>query len=280
MSEPTPYAKLDQPAVCALLFHPRVVPRQAPPAGASDLEVAVAPGIRVTVRCHAAAPAAPAILFFHGNGEIVTDYDEIGRAFVAQGVSFLVADYRGYGWSEGEPSAGSMLADSHAILAAVQGWRAATGGSAPLVVMGRSLGSACAIELAAAQPAAVAGLVIESGFATTLPLLQALGLDTARLGIAEPDGFGNLQKISGVSRPTLIIHAQHDQLIPLGNAEMLQVQSPARGKEFQVVPGADHNTILARAGERYFEVIARFCLRLAGRRGRRAPAGPPVTRQG
>jgi len=45
--------------------------------------------------------------------------------------------------------------------------------------MGRSLGSAPAIELAAAHADRVCGLIIESGFAFAGPLLRLLGIDAA-----------------------------------------------------------------------------------------------------
>jgi pimeloyl-ACP methyl ester carboxylesterase len=135
--------------------------------------------------------------------------------------------------------------------------------------MGRSLGSACAIELAAADDGDITGLIIESGFAETLPLLLNLGVDTQSLDITEADGFNNLRKISQFSKPTFILHAQHDRIIPLTSAETLQVHSSARSKEFQMVPGADHNTILDVAGNLYFEAIKRFTDKIAGKRPKR-----------
>ena len=51
-----------------------------------------------------ADPAAPSILFFHGNGEIVADYDDLGPLYNRMGINFLAADYRGYGRSTGRPT--------------------------------------------------------------------------------------------------------------------------------------------------------------------------------
>jgi pimeloyl-ACP methyl ester carboxylesterase len=135
--------------------------------------------------------------------------------------------------------------------------------------MGRSLGAAAALELAASHAEAFAGLIIESGFATTLPLLMNLGIDVAGLGISEEDGFRNVRKISSFTKPTLIIHGQYDEIIPVNSAAILQAQSPARSKEFQVVPGASHNTIIASAGELYFSVIKQFCNKISGIRAPR-----------
>lgn len=257
------YAKLDQPEVTRRLFAPRLDPGGTPLPGAVDHLIAVADHVRVHARFHLAGPEDPNILFFHGNGEIVSDYDDVGPQFVAQHMSLLAVDYRGYGLSDGESTATAMLHDAHVIFSEVQRWLAAENRTGPLLVMGRSLGSAPALELAAEHGDAIAALIIESGFAFTAPLLECIGVDTVAAGITEADGFKNMLKITRCPQPTLIIHAQHDQIIPVSDADTLQVQSAAHSKELQVVPKADHNTIIARTGALYFQVIGRFASRIA-----------------
>jgi alpha-beta hydrolase superfamily lysophospholipase len=266
------YSKMDHPAVLRVLFHPR---RQEspPPAGAVDLTLRMADEIRLGARFFPAAEAAlaPILLFFHGNGEIAGDYDELGLEFAGEGVNFLAVDYRGYGLSEGLPSASTMLADAHAVLQEGQGWLNASGCAGPLLVMGRSLGSVSAIELMATHQEKLAGLVIDSGFAFTMPLLANLGLDLSATALSEADGFKNQLKISLVRKPTFILHGQQDQIIPVASAEVLQARCGARSKEFVIVPGADHNTIFERTGPLYCKTICRFikqALRTTGPRKR------------
>ena len=102
---------------------------------------------------------------------------------------------------------------------------------------------------------------------------MALGVDLAHLGITEEDGFRNVRKISTCTKPTLLIHGQYDEIIPLNSAAILQAQSPARSKELQVVPGASHNTVIAKGGELYFSVIKRFCNKICGIREPRRKKG-------
>jgi pimeloyl-ACP methyl ester carboxylesterase len=264
------YSKLDQPEVLQIIFHPRREPDTGPPpSNAVDEAITVADGVRLHARFHLAGQEEPNILFFHGNGETVSDYDDIGSFYTRFGMNFLAVDYRGYGRSSGSPTVTAMLADAHQVLAAVKAWLSAAGHTGPLLIMGRSLGAAAALELAASHADSVAGLIIESGFATTLPLLMNLGVDVAGLGITEEDGFRNVRKISSFTKPTLIIHGQYDEIIPVNSAAILQAQSPARAKEFQVVPGASHNTIIASAGELYFSVIKQFCNKISGIRAQR-----------
>jgi alpha-beta hydrolase superfamily lysophospholipase len=263
------YAKLDQPGVLQVIFHPREEYDSQLPPSAIDHDIVVEEGVRVGARFHVAGMADPNILFFHGNGEIVADYDTIGPMYNQHGLSFLIADYRGYGRSGGAPTVTSMMQDAHVVLEEVLSWLQAERRTGPLVVMGRSLGSACAIELAASNEDDISGLIVESGFALTVPLLRCLGVDTQALGITEEHGFRNNEKIAQFSKPTLFIHAQHDQFIPVTSAELLQVACAARSKEFQVVPGADHNTIMVQTGKRYFETIKQFTNKIEGKRENR-----------
>jgi alpha-beta hydrolase superfamily lysophospholipase len=263
------YAKLDQPEVLDVIFHPRQVHDSQPPAGAVDHDVVVEEGIRVGARFHMAGMGDPNILFFHGNGEIVADYDSIGPMYTEHGLSLLIVDYRGYGTSGGVPTVTSMMRDAHLVFKEVLRWLRADNRTGPLVIMGRSLGSACAIDLAASEADNISGLIVESGFAQTVPLLNCLGVDTQALGITEADGFKNKEKIAQFAKPTLIIHAQHDQFIPVMSAEMLQVHCPARSKEFHMIPGADHNSTMVRAGRIYFEIIKRFTNKIEGKREKR-----------
>ena len=266
------YTKLDQPAVLAALFHPRA-DTSPTPAGAVDVSIPVGDGITVGGRLHPAPDAMAAnILFFHGNGEVAADYDDLGPRYNAKGLSLLAVDYRGYGRSTGVPTASNMLADAHLILAWIKEWLAKEERTGPLVVMGRSLGSAPALELAAGRDPAIAGLIIESGFAFTVPLLKNLGIDCAGLGITEGDCFRNQHKIAAYDKPTYILHAQFDQIIALDSAETLQAQSGAHAKEFAIIPGADHNNIIEKVGDMYFSEIKRFTGKL-GKPQRRAKAG-------
>jgi alpha-beta hydrolase superfamily lysophospholipase len=263
------YAKLDQPGVLQVIFHPRQEYDSEPPPSAVDHDVVVEEGVRIGARFHMAGTGDPNILFFHGNGEIVADYDSIGPMYNEHGLSFLIVDYRGYGKSGGVPTVTSMMRDAHVVFKEVLNWLQAENRTGPLVIMGRSLGSACAIELAASNEDDISGLIVESGFALTVPLLSCLGVDTQALGITEADGLKNHEKIAQFAKPTLIMHAQHDQFVPVMSAEILQVHCAARSKEFHMIPGADHNTIMMQAGKRYFETIKQFTNKIEGKREKR-----------
>ncbi len=249
---------LDRPEVLAHLFHPRKDKVQTAPRGAVDFFITVDHGVQLGARFYPADPDEPHILFFHGNGEIASDYDAIGPVYNQHGISFLVVDYRGYGQSGGKPTASCLLSDSHTIFREVRNWLESRDRSGLLIVMGRSLGSAPVLEIACCYQDEIAGLILDSAFARTVTLLNRLGVATDTLGISEKDGFRNFAKIRDIGKPTLIIHGQKDEIIPPEDADILLANSGTMRKELMVAAGCGHNDILLRCGKAYFETISRF----------------------
>nr|VFJ52437.1 MAG: hypothetical protein BECKDK2373C_GA0170839_103617 [Candidatus Kentron sp. DK] len=254
---------LDHPRVNANIFFPRRDTGMTSPAGSEDLRIEVAPGISVAARYHprkgdATDHAAPMLLHFHGNGEIVADYDNLAPLFHAAGASLISADYRGYGQSDGEPTARSLLDDAHKVLDFVMGMRAERGITGPLVIMGRSLGSAPAIELAATRSDDIRGLVLESGFASTPDLLALFGITLDSLGVL-PEGLrDNEDKMAEVRCPVLLLHAERDQLIEPWHARRNFERTTVAKKQLVMIPNADHNTIMMFGGKAYWGGLAAF----------------------
>ena len=251
-------SSLDQPAVLKYLFHPRKDHVQAASQGALDFFIPVEEGVQLGARFYPADPGEPHILFFHGNGEIASDYDAIGPVYNNYGISFLVVDYRGYGQSTGLPTASNLLSDSHTAFREVRCWLEGQGRTGLIIIMGRSLGSAPVLEIACCYQGEIAGLILDSAFARTVPLLNRLGVATNTLGISEMDGFGNFGKIRDIGKPTLIIHGEKDEIIPPEDADILLANSGSMRKQLLLAPGCGHNDILLRCGEDYFQTISRF----------------------
>jgi uncharacterized protein len=265
MLDPNPadYSPLDVPEVLLRLFHPRPeLSSSGVPTESLDLLIPVAGDVVVGARFHPAAATAPTILFFHGNGEIVADYDELAPFYRRQGVNFFPVDYRGYGRSTGDPTVRAMMLDCHEIFHFVRRWLPEMGYPGPLVVMGRSLGSASALELAAAYPDQVAALIVESGFAYAGPLLQLLGVNLAAIGFKEMAGFRNIDKIRAYPGPTLVIHAEHDHIIPLSDGQALYDAAAGADKTLLKIPHANHNDILFQGFAAYMAAIQTRCDRL------------------
>lgn len=252
---------LDHPAVVSVTFHPREeAPWEAVGAdGRGGVEVLFGVGAEISLggRLFWAGENKPLILMFHGNGEIAADYAGLGPFYTEMGLSFLVADYRGYGVSGGTPTGSDLLHDAVTVwdqLPHLLGRLGLTPGK--IFVMGRSLGSAAALEAADQGRIPPAGLIIESGFAHTFPLLERLGL-MVQSEARESMGFRNVDKAARVSMPTLVIHGEEDEIIPVSDGRDLHQASGADKKRLEVIPGAGHNDLMAseEGRTRYFGAI-------------------------
>lgn len=258
------YAVLDRPEVLMFLFHPRPEPADSAiqstksefrVPGSLDMMIAVQDDIAIGASFHMADPSGGNILFFHGNGEIVADYDELGSVYNQMGINFLAVDYRGYGRSGGEPTVTAMMQDCHVIFDFVRKWLRENNFGGPIVLMGRSLGSASVLELAAAYPDLTDGLIVESGFAHAGPLLDLLGIDLVALGFEDRKGFHNVDKIKSFDKPTLIIHAEFDHIIPFSDGQTLYDACPSETKKLLKIPGANHNDIFMRGLQQYLAAV-------------------------
>lgn len=245
----------DRPDVLSIIFHPR--PDTGEPDSERDLEIPVEEDVSLGARLHVCSPAAPLILFFHGNGEIASDYNDIAPVYNQLGINFLAVDFRGYGKSGGSPTVSNLLSDARAVYDRLPGICAARGLSpAKTFVMGRSLGSASAIEIAAHAGDSINGLIIESGFAFGQRLIARLGGPTLSGGEDGKVGTAALAKMPGITVPTLILHGEADLIIPVEDAHALHAHSGAKEKRIVTIPGAGHNDLLWTGQEAYFRAIA------------------------
>lgn len=199
------------------------------------------------------------MLFCHGNAGNISHRLENVQLLVNAGFQVFLFDYRGYGRSQGNPSEGGLALDADAAWAHLRE-RAGSDG-APLVIFGRSLGGAVAIQLATHAEKADA-LIIESSFTSLWGMVRhvlggLLGVD--QLG----DGYPSQDRIRRVHMPLLVIHGEEDELIPIAQGHALfEAANPP--KSWYPIPGAGHNDTVDVGGVDYLERIVKFVEDLSG----------------
>jgi hypothetical protein len=248
----------DNPEIVYRLFFPHREPVSEPNSfNAKNHFIEVEDGVSIGCRFYPAGNDAPNILYFHGNGETVPDYDYVAPVYQNKGLNLFVADYRGYGMSDGSPSSGAMIRDTHPIFKGFKAFLRDLENTGNVFVMGRSLGSAPALEVAYHYQKELKGLIIESGFASGRNQLKRLGLSYL-FQEEEPIGFGNHLKISEVTMPTLIIHGEEDEIIPVTEGKALYSLSGSKEKSSLFIPYAGHNDILMVGLKAYMNAIEGF----------------------
>ena len=174
------------------------------------------------------------ILYFGGNAErIEANRDAFTRMFPARSV-YLVA-YRGYGASTGEASEATLVPDALAVFDEVQHLHAGQ----RIAVIGRSLGSGIASQVAAQRPVERLALVT--------PFDSMIGAANAHYPIFPVDWLLNERYESAKAlrtfrQPILIVHGGRDEIVPEQSTQRLIGMLPAPAKVVRI-GDADHNDI-------------------------------------
>lgn len=255
------YSIFDRPEVLEILFYPRPDWAEPPPGVEAHL-VPLAEGLSLSCRYYPASPSSPLILFFHGNGEVASDYDMIAPLYNGLGIGLFVGEYRGYGRSGGTPTLSSIIRDAHEVFRYVFQKLVAPPPGRRLFLMGRSLGSRPAVDLAAHYGDKVSGLIVESGSASVARLLRFLSPSTPMPNVEklEKDNEALLQSIE---TPLLIIHGEQDMLIPVPSALYLHDKIGSKEKTLVIIPGAGHNDVLLLGMDEYLTSLRQFVFREA-----------------
>lgn len=249
----------DDPRIVSMLFYPRAdVPGNSRLPNVVDGTILLRDGERLGYRLYQHETPRFIVLYFHGNGEVASDYDGIAPMFLREDAALRVVDYRGYGWSTGTPLVSNMLPDAEDAanaLPEILGELA----SLPLFLMGRSLGSASATHLAVTFPERFRGLIVESGFADTPSVFKRLGI---HVDFDDVDGLplGNTQRVAKLTLPLLVIHGEDDTLLPVEHGQQLFDACPHDQKQILRVPRAGHNNLLIYGAADYFNAIRAFMI--------------------
>ena len=178
------------------------------------------------------------ILYFHGNAGNLQRWGEYAVDFTKLGYDILMMDYRGYGKSTGTPTEKNLYDDAQMVFK----WAEDNVPHKKLVIVGRSLGSAVATNLA--KDAKPDLLILETPFDELSSVLYSM---PSRFK------FPNNTNLPKVKCRKLIIHGTDDSVVPLSSAEKLK---PLLNENdlFVVIKGGNHNNL--REFREYHEVLS------------------------
>ena len=178
-------------------------------------------------------PGERALLYFGGNAEDVAGNIELfAEAFPDR--SLYLVNYRGYGGSSGRPSEAGLVADALAVFDQVQAQHT------DVAVMGRSLGSGVAMQVAAMRP--VERLVLATPFDSLVNVARQY-FGWLPVGLLMRDRFDSARRAPVVSAPVLVVIAGEDEIIARERSKALAAAFAPGQAQVVVVPGAGHNTL-------------------------------------
>jgi fermentation-respiration switch protein FrsA (DUF1100 family) len=157
----------------------------------------------------------PVLLFLHGNGGAITDRADRFAFYQSRGYGVAFLSWRGYGGSTGSPSETGLVIDAKAAYDHLRGLGHPPG---RIVLVGESLGTGPAVQLAAANP--VGAVVLEAPYSAAVDLARA-AYPWLPVGLLMKDQFRSRDHIGAVRAPVLILHGEKDRVIPPGFGKRL-----------------------------------------------------------
>lgn len=223
-------------ALCAMLFVKQrdllYFPQPLPPGAEAHTAPLRDSGPKVLVSRRDVA-GADAIVYFGGNGESVAHrLPEFAAAFPRHALYLL--HYRGYAGSAGEPTEAGLVADALALFDQVHARHAR------VVVVGRSLGSGLALQVASQRP--VARLVLVTPYDSIVGLAAEF-YPWFPVALLLQDRYESFRHAPRVRAPTQIIIADGDEVIPRHSSERLHSRFRPGVARLSVLPGVGHNTV-------------------------------------
>ena len=218
-------------------------------AGVTDLTLTTTDGIDLKAWYQPSPHSDITILFLHGNGGHRGYRREFCQLLRAQGAGVLALDYRGYGGSEGTPSEEGLYLDAEAAFRWIE-----ENISGPIILMGESLGSGVAIEIARRHQ--VDGLIIHAGYSSITEVAQS-HFPLIPIGVLLRDHYDSLSKIEELHCPKLFFHGKNDRIIPLRLGERLFLAAP-EPKKWIAIENAAHNDLWLTDLAKYFAEVRIF----------------------
>lgn len=204
--------------------------------GVSEERVKTSDGETIVLWYAPARPGKPTVLFLHGNGGEISGRHERFAYLQGQGLGVLFVSYRGYGASTGSISEQGLVTDALTAYDFLRGK-----GVAPqqIMLLGESLGTGVAIQLAAQKP--VAALALEAPYTATVDIAAGIYW-WLPVRLLMKDQFRSRDYIAAVKVPLLIQHGDADRVVPVeqGRALFAMANEP---KQMVVIPGAGHDVI-------------------------------------
>lgn len=212
-----------------------------PAPGFQAVTLKTSDGLDLAAHWRAPDKGRPAVVWFHGNGGSLEGATNETRLLARNGYGVLLVSYRGYGGNGGSPGEEGFYRDGRAAMALLE----AQGIPAQrTVIIGNSIGSGTAVQMAAEHDAAA--LILVSPF-TSLADVAARAMPIVPVRWLLKDGFDNAAKLPGLDLPILVLHGDADAVVPFELGEALARSNP--GADFRRFEGAGHDLSFQAAAQ-------------------------------
>lgn len=201
-----------------------------------DLLIKSTDDTEIQIWYHKPTTGKELIIFYHGN------YSHLGyrapkfRELIDMGYGFIAPSYRGFGKSSGTPTKEGILNDARAAInfAIEQGHK-----PEDIILIGESLGSGVASQIATEYK--FKGIMLITPYRS----IEARASEIywyIPVKYLIKDNFNNIDNISNIHSPILLVHGTQDDVIPHSHSEAL-IALANEPKKLILYEGKTHSNI-------------------------------------
>lgn len=198
------------------------------------------------------------LIMFHGNAGNIGHRLPIAKVLTADlGYNVFFVEYRGYGFSSGDPNEKGLNIDAQTALDYIRGREDLR--DTKIVIYGQSLGGAVAINLVYRnqKQGDIAALILENTFLSIRSLIPSILPPAKYLAMLCHQIWPSnevLPRIQGI--PILFLSGLRDEIVPSAHMKSLYKLCQSDNKVWQEFAEGTHNDTVAQEG--YFESMSDF----------------------
>jgi len=227
-------------------WHPRVLPVQ-------DVWLTASDGVKLHAWWIPHDNAKFTFLAFHGNASNIANRTPIYDFLHSTPANVFALEYRGYGRSEGKPGEVGVYRDAEAAYEHIVNTKGID--RKAIISFGQSLGTAVATHLAARRQ--VTGLVLEAPFPSASRVARKVLWFLPGVSLLVHGQFDTQTRLKEIRVPILIVHCDHDPVIPFRfGQEVYDAALPP--KTFLQVNGSCHEESSLIAPTQYRIALQQF----------------------
>jgi fermentation-respiration switch protein FrsA (DUF1100 family) len=243
-----------KPLVDKFAFHPdnvNVISVKELPGEIREIKISAEDNVKTISLYLRSKESDKLVIYFHGNAGNI--YHRIPGLLQINkiGVNVIGVSYRGYGKSDGVPSEDGVYLDGEAVLQyAVEqlGFSKKN-----IIIFGRSIGTTVAINTV--QNMKVGALILVTPLTSGKEHAEHSGLGL--ISFMAGDSFNNIEKITNIDAPLLVVHGTNDQVIPYSMGRKVFDRANV-DKKFITINGGGHNNLHETYAQQYWLPILNF----------------------
>ena len=225
---------------------------------AEDCYFTSADGVRLHGWFFANENASATLIWCHGNAGNISDRLYDLTLLCKLPINVFIFDYRGYGRSEGSPDEPGVYLDAEAAYDYMISRNDVDKNK--IIIFGRSLGGAVAVDLATKRSSV--GLILEATFTSAKDMAKS-SFGFLPVHYIMKTKLSSITKIRGIEIPVLVAHGTSDRTVPFKLGRQL-FEAANEPKEFYEIQNADHNDTFVVGGKFYIEKLFEFIDRCLG----------------